>query len=137
MTTEDFQMHALAALKSIDATLKELLVLSKSKRAAQTPTVDLDGAHGNPEIKAKDPRNWSGDTMRGKRFSECQPEYLRLLADRYDYFATQETDAKKANYNRLDAARARGWAARLENGWTAPPSAEADSAFVDEGQINW
>jgi hypothetical protein len=49
--------------------------------------------------------------------SECPPAYLDLVASRLDYFAAKEEDAKKARYNRLDASRARGWAARLRNGW--------------------
>ncbi len=94
------------------------------------PRVDLDGPHGNPTIAAKDPRDWSGPTMKGKRFSECPAEYLDLLAERLDYFAEKEPDAKKANYNRLDAARARGWAARLRSGWTPAPV----DAPIDEAQ---
>ena len=53
-----------------------------------------------------------------------------LLAERYDYFAGKEPDQKKANYNRLDAARARGWAARLRGGWTAPVA----DRIADEAQ---
>ncbi len=97
---------------------------------ASSPRVDIDSAHGNPLIKAKDPRDWSGPPMTGKRFSECPPEYLDLLAERLDYFAGKEPDAKKANYNRLDAARARGWAARLRSGWTPAPV----DAPIDEAQ---
>jgi hypothetical protein len=112
--------ETIALLTSIDASLKELLALSKSKRAKETP-VDLDGPHGNPEIRAKDPRDYTGPSMMGKRFSECPAAYLDLLADRYDYFATKETDATKKRYTQLDAARARGWAARVrENGPIAP-----------------
>jgi hypothetical protein len=97
---------------------------------ASAPRVDLDGAHGNPPIKAKDPRDWSGPPMTGKRFSECPPEYLDLLAERYEFFANDPTKAEKRRFNELDAARARGWAARLRAGWTAP----AGPAKVDETQ---
>jgi hypothetical protein len=82
--------------------------------------VSLDGPYGDPIIKAKDPKDWTGPPQAGKHFSECPPAYLDLIADRYTYFAGRETDATKAGYNRLDAARARGWAARLRAGWTAP-----------------
>lgn len=104
---------------------------------------ELDSQYGNPEVKAKDPRDWTGDTMKGRRFSECPPAYLDLVADRLVYFAEQaeehmtdqqtpETERaelkKKAHYNRKDAARARGWAARLRNGWTPPAATEAFGA---------
>lgn len=94
---------------------------------------DLDSQYGNPEVKAKDPRDWTGDTMKGKRFSECPPEYLDLVASRLDYFASQtegsqdHEEQKKRRYNLIDASRARGWAARKRAGWTPPP--EEPSAF--------
>lgn len=78
---------------------------------------DLDGPHGDPDIKAKSPRDWTGEAMTGRKFSECPPEYLDLLAERFDYFNTREEDAKKRGYNARDAARARGWAARLRAGY--------------------
>lgn len=104
---------------------------------------DLDSQHGNPEVKAKDPRDWTGPTMKGRRFSECPAAYLLLVADRLDYFAKVADElmreqvpgsdeakaaASKARYNRLDASRARGWAERLRKGWTPPP--EEPAAFT-------
>lgn len=104
---------------------------------------DLDGQYGNPEVKAKSPRDWTGDSQQGKRFSECPPDYLVLVADRLDYFAEQNEEhaadqqapaeerqalLKKAKYNRIDAARARGWAARLRGGWKAPADSFASPA---------
>lgn len=109
---------------------------------------DLDGQYGNPEVKAKSPRDWTGDSQQGKRFSECPPEYLVLVADRLDYFAEQNEEhaadqqapaeerqalLKKAKYNRIDAARARGWAARLRGGWKAPAS-DAGFGTVASGE---
>ncbi len=104
-----------------------------------------NGPHGDPIVKAKDPRDWTGDPMKGRKFSECPPTYLELLADRYDYFMERAEAAKKdadddeqlqkaekdAKYAKLDAARARGWAARLRAGWTAP--APAAQGFSDGG----
>ena len=87
------------------------------------PDADLDGQWGDPIVKAKSPRDWSGDQMTGRKFSECPPEYLDLLAARFDFFNTKETDEKKRGYNMRDAARARGWAARLRAGWKPPASA--------------
>src|ERR1019366_424918 len=91
---------------------------------------DLDGKYGNPEVKAKSPRDWPGDSMTGKRFSECPAAYPALVASRLDYFAEQNAgsqdadDQKKARYNRLDASRARGWAARVRAGYVAPAAPE-------------
>lgn len=125
----DPRVETLNLLRSIDNSLKSLLALQGGIR--QTERVDLDGQHGNPEIKAKDPRDWTGDSMKGRRFSECPPEYLDLLAERYDYFAQQEQDEKKAKYNRLDAARARGWAQRIRGGFVPEPREEALAGDVD------
>jgi hypothetical protein len=64
--------ESLALLRSIDATLKALLELSRQrvtkaggngaggKVAADR---DLDGKYGDPVVKAKDPRDWNGPTM--------------------------------------------------------------------------
>lgn len=130
-------------LRSIDASLK--LVVRHFGIGAQgaggapsgrgaVPSVatdaDLDGKWGNPEVKAKSPRDWTGDSMTGKHFSECPAPYLDLVADRLEYFASQnassqDADAqKKAHYNRLDASRARGWAARIRAGYVAPAQPE-------------
>lgn len=127
----------LAKLTSIDVTLKAILLVLSEKRndAPAMPDALLAGPYGDPEVKAKDPRDWSGDSMKGRRFSECPPEYLDLLAKRYDYFASTEEDAKKAGYNRKDGQRARGWAQRLRSGWTPP----AGAARVNEsdGEPQW
>ena len=90
---------------------------------------DLDGPYGNQPIRAKDPKDWTGESQLGKPLSECPPAYLDLVAARLDYFAQHSDDPKKAKYNRLDAARARGWAQRLRNGWT-PPKAEPFGATL-------
>lgn len=85
---------------------------------------ELDGPYGNPTVR-KDPPKWSGPSFAGKRFSECSPEFLESLAGFYDWKAGKDAasgavDAKgrpKATYSRKDAARARGWAERIRNGW--------------------
>lgn len=130
----DPRLGTLALLRSIDASLKALL-------AASRPQVNdrvCDGPHGDPVVKAKDPRDWSGEPQKGKRFSECPPEYLDLLAERFDYFVSQDSERlnevendkeqamieKKIKYGKLDAQRARAWAARLRSGWTPPAPKE-------------
>lgn len=140
----DPRVETLARLASIDVTLKAILLVLSEKRntapsAETVPDRVLDSPHGDPDVRQKDPRDWSGPTMKGKRFSQCPPDYLELLAERYDYFAGNEQDAKKAGYNRLDAQRARGWAARLRNGWTpatAPAAAVSDN-FAADAEPRW
>jgi hypothetical protein len=84
---------------------------------------DLDGPHGDPEVRF-DPRDWTGVSCKGRRFSACPSAFLDALADVLDSFASGETDEKKAKYKRLDAARARGWARRNEGkGQTSSPGA--------------
>jgi len=110
---------------------------------------DLDGPYGNPIIKAADPRDWIGPSMKGHTLSECSPEYLFLLASRYDYFAEKadtegavtSSGKPKAPYDRREAARCRAWAQRLLNGWTSPEPIAADDPFTDttvtKAQIPW
>ncbi len=113
-------------LKSIDATLKQLLALQRgSMPPAIASDADLDGQFGDPIVRAKDPRDWTKESQLGKPFSECPAEYLDLVASRLDFFAekaeaegTLTTSGKPvAPYNRRDAARARGWAQRIRHGY--------------------
>ncbi len=137
--------EAIGLLRSIDATLKLLLDLSRQRTARATShgsgaaiasDRDLDGRYGNPEIRSRDPRDWSGPTMKGRRFSECPPEYLEMFAERLDYFAQKAEEQNemtsggkpKAKYLRADAARARGWVQRMRSGKHAPPPVESSSA---------
>lgn len=142
--------ETIALLTSIDSTLKAMLSLAQ-KRTARVeasqpkpiaPDRDLDGQHGDPLIKMKDPRDWTGEPMKGRRFSQCPPEYLDLLADRFDYFA-QKAEETNEQYNnkpvapmkRKDAARARGWAKRMRDGkhdWQAASGHTGDQATTDD-----
>lgn len=104
---------------------------------------DLDSNHGDPTVKFDPkPKYWSGDSFAAYRFSECPPEYLDAMATYLDacaYMAEKDADEKKrssARYKRMDAARARGWARRLRNGWgggQATASHPADSTPSDYG----
>jgi hypothetical protein len=137
-------------LQSIDARLATLTqhfgigARPASSQSAATGTIApdhvLDGQYGDPIVKKKDPKDWTGSSMKGKKFSECPPEYLEMVADREDYFLEtnqaslqdaqekDDQDALKKNikYNQLDASRARGWAQRKRNGWQ-PPAPEPDA----------
>lgn len=90
--------------------------------------VDIDGPRGDPEVRFM-PKRWSGTDYKGQKFSACEPEFLDMLADTFEWFAQRDDDAgavdkngaPKSKWGRLDAARARAWAARLR-GDAAPPS---------------
>lgn len=125
--------ETLAVLKSIDESLRKLVIIAQQKAEARVKNAiqkpmqkvasdaDLDGKYGDPEVKMKDPRDWSGPPMGGRHFSECPPEYLDMVADRYEYFISQnagqtDEDKKKLKYNTADMLRARGWAERIRSG---------------------
>ena len=119
------EAEILAVLKSIDTKLERM---AGGNGAAPASDADLDSKYGDPEVKAKDPRDWTGPTMKDRRFSQCPPEYLEMVAERLDYFSSQlkgetEEEQKKLKYQKLDAARARGWAKRLRSGWKPAPAA--------------
>lgn len=149
----------LDVLRSIDASLKTLVARAALPAFAPVPAVgqdvaddrDLDSQWGDEEVKVS-PRDWTGPNMKGRRMSECPADFLEMLAGTFDYFArknsaTNETTTSgkpKADFDRRSAARARGWARRLRNGWQAPtfdagddfaaPAASAEPAWV-QGSI--
>jgi hypothetical protein len=132
-------------IASIDASMKKLVAIAERRAAANQPKQiasdrDLDGKYGNPVIKF-DPRDWSGDSMKGRPMSECPPDFLEMLAETFDYFAAKADENNEttssgrsiASYKRADAARARGWAKRnRERGVTTPAASEAPR-WADEG----
>ncbi len=124
-------VESLDLLRSIDASLKDLLRIAKAMAPKEVASdADLNSQWGNPQIRFGKIRGWDGPSFKGAKMSECPPDYLELVADLFDYFATQSeakgamTDQGKplAPYQRRDAARARGWARRnRQGGPTAPP----------------
>lgn len=124
--------EAIRLLRSIDASLQHLVALMEGGRGPVASSAgghaiasdrDLDGQYGDPEVR-KDPRDWKGVTMKGRRMSECPPDFLDLLAGFFDWAAGQ-ADSKKettssgkpvGDFRRADAARARGWAKRIREG---------------------
>ena len=132
----------LASLKRIEAHLAQLLASVPKPPPAIADDADLDGQYGNPVIRAAVPRDWTGPSQLGKPFSECPPAYLDMLASRLEYFAQKaEAEGKLtaggkpvSPFNRRDAARARGWAKRLRDGWKPAPADLADEvAFPSDG----
>ncbi len=123
-------------LASIDASMRELV----AKRRATAPKEiasdrDLDGKFGNPEVKFM-PRDWTGPSFKGRRFSECPPELLDLFANTFDWFADQADQKNErtnkgepvSKYKRADAARARGWAQRIRTGKHVQAPAETTNS---------
>lgn len=95
---------------------------------------DLDGQYGNPEVRT-DPKRWNGPTFKGRRYSECSPEFLDVLAEFLEWQG-QQSDRKNertnnnkpvGDYRRQDAARARGWAKRIREGKVQQPQRETPS----------
>lgn len=150
--------EALDVLRSIDASLKELVRIARGRQPKPVASDrDLDGLHGNPVVKFM-PRDWTGPSFKGVRFSECPAPLLEMLAETFDYFAEQAeqkgettTSGKPvAPYKRADAARARGWAKRIQDGWKPahagnggrPPAtadawgADGDDVFTAD-DVNW
>jgi hypothetical protein len=126
----DPRVETLNILRSIDNSLKALVAMQGGAR--QTERVDLDGPHGDPVVRAKDPRDWTGEPMKGRTFSQCPADYLDMIAERFEYFAGKETDEKKAKYCRLDAARARGWSQRIRGGFVPVPQPVSAGGFAGD-----
>jgi len=130
----------LRLLKSIDASLKALVAQSaQAGGKGIADDRDLESQHGNPVVKFH-PRDWIGPPCKGRKFSECPPDFLDMLAETFDYFAGKAEEAGEqtstgkpvAPYKRKDAARARGWAKRIREGRHVPASTERDPEFADQ-----
>ena len=87
---------------------------------------DLDGQWGNPEVR-KNPPRWQGQDCTGLKYSDCPPEFLDTLAGFLDWKAGKAEEKNDltargqplAPMIRRDAARARGWSARIRAKATA------------------
>lgn len=95
---------------------------------------ELDSEWGDPAVR-KDPKRWEGPSFAGCHFSECPADYLDELAGLFDWMADKDEESGNmtkgdkpkptAPYKRRDAARARGWAKRIREGWKpSAPSAD-------------
>lgn len=140
MNADVYNQKVLATLEAIQKDVAEIKrKLSSSAAGAGSNSTnddervasdrDLDGEHGDPTIKY-DPKEkyWKGESYVGYRFSETTPDYLDAMAKYLSAVAymagkdENEAKRKSARYKTLDAARARGWARRLRNGWKAAGS---------------
>lgn len=142
MSTE----RVLELLESINASLKVLVGAAKARQASAPKPIasdrDLDGKFGDPVLKFT-PRDWTGASYKNRRFSECPPALLDMIAESCDYFAKVAEEKKErtnsgkpvAPYKLADAARARGWAKRIRDGkhvQTTEPLPARDAGEGDE-----
>jgi hypothetical protein len=101
---------------------------------APADDADLDGQYGNPVVH-KDPPKWTGQTYAGAPFSDCPPDYLRILADLLVWRAgkadeegrTTKGGKPQSEFLRKDAARALGWMQRNERKAAPRPKAKPTS----------
>lgn len=116
--------ESLALLRRIAVAVEKLAAaLPTGSSGAVASDRDLDGKYGNPELKFI-PRDWTGPNFKGRKFSECPPTLLDMVAETFEYFARKadENDERTekgkpvAEFKRADAARARGWARRIRDG---------------------
>jgi hypothetical protein len=137
----DHELHILRAAKALIDTLLGASPASDNGNAPERANDrDLDSKWGDPDVKFH-PRDWKGEACKGRRMSECPPEFLDLLAGTFDYFAKkadetgETTNAGKpvAPYKRKDAARARGWAHRIRGGWRPETVDEPAAGSLAEG----
>ena len=119
------------ALRQAFADLRTRIAYIERALGLFVSDADLDKPRGNIKV-GFDPRNWRGPSHKGKRASDCSPEFLEAYAESLTWMAEHPktdpdgaVDLKKSSYNRLDAARARSWARRLRQAKAAPaPIAE-------------
>lgn len=134
MATIDEVAAQVAVLeKKLDQALRGLTLLARHLGAlpgngggAQTsgpkpPLVatddDLDGSHGDPQVKFN-PKSWvdqGGEDFKGTRLSLCSAEFLDCYAEALEWCSENPKPGKEkyAKYDKADAARARGWAMRV------------------------
>ena len=93
---------------------------------------ELDSKFGDPTLKKSPPRH-EGRDLAGLRYSQLTAPELECLIGFLDWKATKNDteegdDAKKfAGYARKDAARARGWLARVQAGKVSAPAHDIES----------
>ena len=88
---------------------------------------ELNSAKGDSDIRFQ-PKAWRGIPQKGKRMSQCEPEFLDLFADMMDDEADMPRKGKEefAGLNRRSARLARGWAQRVRAKGTAPTARKTD-----------
>lgn len=132
--------ETLILLRRIAVAVEKLASGGASSSGEVASDRDLDSQYGDPEVRLnKMPRDWTGPSYKGRKFSECPPELLDMLADMFEYFAKKAEESGEthngkpvAPYKRKDAARARGWAKRIRDGKHTPAAPPTVPDFPDD-----
>lgn len=136
MATEVQQMIAILSDLLVEQRTTNELLRAAPRAAAPAVTAgavatdaDLDGKYGDPVVRL-DPKRWTesgGESCVGLAYSACPAAFLDELAAFLEWSSarpraglTPEDAAKYARYDATDAARARGWAARVKAGVAKP-----------------
>ena len=121
--TQDEQIDAIYAML-VELTTTKKATARKEAEGEIATDADLDGKYGDEEIrKMPSAKYWSGEDHTGRRMSETSAEFLDAFAKYKNacaYMAEREGNPDKAKYvgyDRKSAARARGWAKRLRDGF--------------------
>ncbi len=140
--------QSLKLLQTIADGINKLVILMERNPSVTGATVapdkDLDSPYGDEEVKFN-PKDWSGPSMKGRKMSQCPPEFLDMLAESFEYFATK-ADANKdvtstgkpmSGFKRKSASRARGWALRMRNGTRPMPAVPKDAEDWGDDSPRW
>lgn len=128
--------HAPSAAVSTQAAPREPGSSTAWVRGTPAPLAsdaDLDGEHGDP-VMVYSPKKWTGPSYAGKRFSEIPAECLLVHAEELEWKAANPMAGKPEKipmYQRREAGRARGWAAR--NAKNPPKPQPAGHAYEQTG----
>src|SRR5690606_12145569 len=115
--------ETLTLLRRIAVAVEKLAAGAPSGGGAVASDRDLDGKYGDPELRFS-PRDWTGPNYKTRRFSACPPAWLDMVAETLEWAAGKAERAggmaakgkPVADYTRIAAARARGWAKRIREG---------------------
>jgi hypothetical protein len=110
------------------------------------PDADLDSQYGDPEVRTM-PKDWQGQNLVGAKYSQCPPDFLKMLAGLLMWQARKDEEAGKltakghpvADFKRKDAARALGWLRRIESARAprrpaGPSGVTGRGSMADEGE---
>lgn len=147
---DQFTADEVRVLKALAAGLLNATGGGKSSGGSVASDEELDDKFGNLPIKKNpSPKYWKGESFVGRPFSECDPDYLDAFAKWKEasvYMKEKDialipdgeekkTQAKYAGFDRKDAARARGWAARIrKSGWKPAARPEPVNPFASNGK---
>lgn len=119
--TLDERVSALeAGIAALRAQLAAIAA-GRVQKPADVGPIDLDDPR-NDWVVRFDPKRWQGPSCSGLALSACPPEFLLLLAESLEYFASNPKPGKEswAANDAKRAATCRAWAERL----TSAPKAE-------------